>query len=60
MDNDTKAPAFGLRLPQDILDCIDTYRMALPYPPSRSKVLQKIITDWAESRAQKLRVPLEE
>jgi hypothetical protein len=59
MSDDTK-PSFGLRLPQQVVDGIDSYRLALPYPPSRSKVLQKIITDWAERQPPKRRVTLEE
>jgi hypothetical protein len=60
LTDDTKAPAFGLRLPQDILATIDRHRMGLPYPVSRSAVLRRIIEEWVESRTPKPRVRPEE
>jgi hypothetical protein len=59
MSDDTK-PSFGLRLPQHVVDGIDSYRLALPYPPRRSTVMARIIEEWVESQAKKPRVTLEE
>ena len=42
--------AVNLRLPRDVLDAVERYRLDQPEPPTRPEALRRMVADWLRER----------